>query len=555
MELLGYRQIREINRGAITTVWQGERIADQKPVLIKVFNPQWQDQPDLLKRFQREAEISAGLKHKNIVEVLEVVEEENRLAIILPFVYGLSLAALLDANRALPFQSVSHITRELLKSLEYAHSSGIVHRDIKPGNVMISQQGEVLLTDFGLAKATAMQAISMHGEVVGTPAYMSPEQARSGEVGPQSDMFSLAATVYEATTGTAPFAGGTIVESIEKLVSYQPDPLHTLNDDVPRWFSEMIVEMLRKNASQRPQSIKELLEHPEWSISESASTRLGEMIQPLMGNSPSAPPAKQKRKIPSFGLPHLLAILLAVTLAFAWQMNSEEPERMMADAVQLEASGGDSVETDIPVSKPVVDNNAAEMIADVAQKSSSGVKSESAASLLQEEADKKVKAVSELANEESRGDTINSAEPEAPKIAGLFLKIKPWGDIYIDGTRRETSPLFRPLDLPEGQYDLEVRNPEYSSFRTAIILTAGKIDTMEVVLESAEGYLDLQVVPWAQIYINEEYQETTPLEKPLTLPVGTHTLRLLNPTYRSWEGTIEILPDKTTLQKVSLTRE
>lgn len=549
MELKGYRQIREINRGAITTVWQGERVSDGKPVLIKIFNPQWQDQPDLLKRFQREAEISARLKHENIIEVMEVVEEENSLAIIFPFVDGQSLAALMDAHGPLPFNIVSYLSRELLKSLEYAHSSGIIHRDIKPGNVMISQKGEVLLTDFGLAKATAMQAISMHGEVVGTPAYMSPEQARSGSVGPQSDMFSLAATLYEALTGVAPFAGETIVESIEKLVSFQPDPLHTIRDDVPRWFSEMLEEMLSKNASDRPSGIRELLEHSEWSVLEGAPTSLGKLVQPLITETQSSPPAQSKTKIPSFGLPRLLAVGLAVTLVFAWQMGKKAPESLVADTLNIESTSGDSSDTQL--------SPAAEM--DEISKTINKVHEDRQPMIttpdLPEEPKEELVAVSALPIEENGEDANVPTGTEAVESAGLFLRVKPWGDIYINGTMRETSPLFSPLELAEGRYELEIRNPEYTSFRSDVTLTAGKIDTMEVILQSAEGFLDLQVVPWAQVYINEEYLETTPLEKPLTLPVGTHTLRLLNPTYRSWEGTIEIKPDKTTQKRVSLTRE
>jgi|GEM_PF-2933236 len=548
MELNGYRQIREINRGAITTVWQGERVSDSKPVLIKIFNPQWQDQPDLLKRFQREAQISAKLKHKNIIEVVEVVEEENNLAIIFPFIVGQSLASLMEVNDTLPFDIVSHISLELFKGLEYAHNSGIIHRDIKPGNVMISQKGEVLLTDFGLAKATAMQAISMHGEVVGTPAYMSPEQARSGSVGPRSDLFSLAATLYEALTGIAPFAGETIVESIEKLVSHQPEPLHKIRDDVPRWYSEMISEMLRKNASDRPTGIKELLEHPEWFVSNEASTSLGNLVQPPINERQTATSVKKGRKSPRFGLPHILAALLAVTLVFAWQMGNQKPESLTADSLNIKSITRDS--SDAQLSAPMVSDENVKPANDNENRRPI-ITTPDVAKELKEE----LVAVSTLSDEENKKQTVKPAVNEVAENAGLFLKVKPWGDIYINGTMRETSPLFSPLELAEGRYELEIRNPEYTSFRSDVILTAGKIDTMEVILQSAEGFLDLQVVPWAQIYINEEYRETTPLEKPLTLPVGTHMLRLLNPTYRSWEGKIEILPDETLQKKVSLTRE
>jgi len=548
MTLSGYRFVYEINRGSITTAWLGVRLSDKHLVLVKQFNSQWADQPDLKERFRREATISLPLKHPNIIEVLDVVEEDGNLAIVLDYVDGINLARLMENERGFSFEEIAYVFFSLLSGLDYAHQNDIIHRDIKPENVMLARDGVVMLTDFGLAKTSAMPAISMQGEVVGTPAYMSPEQARAGVLDTRSDLFSLATTIYEMACGNSPFSGEHIVESIEKLVSFQPPLLHTLREDIPRWFSELVGEMMQKQPDERPDSISGILGHPEWKHSPLVQQKLAGKLGALIPEIQLPMESSQKAFTPYFGMSHIFAAIMFVFLIFAWRATSHEvvsndklPEmnNITSDSLILEPQPEkpqDMVGMDSRVTK-----DAAELDKLDLERSTTS---------------RPVSKKSIMASKPSRVNSMVVDTPEKNSAsAGVFVVCRPWGDIYVNGEKAETTPLFEPILLSAGSHLIEIRNPDYQAFEKRVELGNGQIDTMEVVLQAAKGFLDIQVIPWAQIYVNGEYYETTPLEKPLSLSVGKHTIRLLNPTYPSCEGTIEILANETSQTKVTLTRD
>ncbi|MGH1366718.1 MAG: protein kinase domain-containing protein [Calditrichia bacterium] len=548
MSVSGYRFFYEINRGSITTAWLGERLSDKRLTLVKQFNSQWANQSDLLERFRREATISLPLKHPNIVEVLDVVEEGGGLAIVLDYIDGVNLACLLGNESEFSFEEIAYVCFSLLSGLDYAHQNDIIHRDIKPDNVMVSRNGVVMLTDFGLAKTSAMPAISVQGEVVGTPAYMSPEQARAGALNQCSDLFSLGTTIYEMASGDSPFSGDNIVESIEKLVSSKPPLLHTLRQDIPRWFSEVVGEMMQKQPDERPDSASVILSHPEWKHSSLAQEKLAGKVVPLIPvvKLPTGDP--QKTFIPSFGISHFFAVIMFVLLIAAWKATSHAGDSNNVPT-GVASVAGDSlfVKSELEVPLEVVQADQ-QLVSDIA-----GPKKINPESVLgkQPELDNMVIA--------AKPDPITSAALDTMDAilqpSGVFVVCRPWGDIYVNGKKAETTPLFSPISLLAGSYLIEVRNPQYQTFEKQIKLTSGRIDTMEIVLQAAKGFLDIQVVPWAQIYVNGEYKETSPLQKPLALTVGKHSVRLLNPAYPSWEGTIEIFANETTQKKVTLTRD
>jgi len=248
-----YRVEREIGRGGMATVFLAQDLRHNRPVAVKVLHPQLAVSlgPD---RFLREIQIAARLQHPHIVPLYDSGRAGDLLFYVMPYVEGESLRQRLEHESPLPVDEAVYIARGVAAALDYAHRQQIVHRDIKPENVML-HEGEPLVTDFGIAKAVtaaAAQSLTQTGTAVGTPAYMSPEQA-SGEVelDGRSDVYSLGAMLYEMVTGGTPFAGPTVQAILARLFTDPVPPLRQRRSDVPEWLEQVALKALAKKADER----------------------------------------------------------------------------------------------------------------------------------------------------------------------------------------------------------------------------------------------------------------------------------------------------------------
>ncbi len=204
-----YRMREEIARGGVGTVWRATDLVLDREVAIKELrlptDLSSDERDQLLRRTTREARVAARLTHPGVVTVLDVVDEDDRPWIVMELVVASTLAEILDVAGPLPYQRVAEIGLQLIDALKAAHDEGIVHRDVKPDNVMISEAGRVVLTDFGLAAWAGESALTTSGRIIGSPSYIPPERAKAGPVGPESDLWSLGATLYTAVEGHPPY--------------------------------------------------------------------------------------------------------------------------------------------------------------------------------------------------------------------------------------------------------------------------------------------------------------------------------------------------------------
>ncbi len=168
MKIEGYELLDELNRGPITTVFRGRQVALDRPVLIKVLNAQWQKDAELAERFRREALTCAKLKHPNIISIFDISTDSNNLFMIIEFVDGDPLDQFIQKHSPLPFHIIESITGGIFAGLQYAHAAGVVHRDIKPGNILISKEGRARIVDFGLAKQSDFPTLTAQHGTVGT---------------------------------------------------------------------------------------------------------------------------------------------------------------------------------------------------------------------------------------------------------------------------------------------------------------------------------------------------------------------------------------------------
>lgn len=230
-------------------------------VAVKQLLPEAEDNPDSRQRLLREARAAAQLCHPNIARVFDPIEAEGSDWVAMELVDGQPLNALLRAGPLSPNRALI-LALELSEGLTAAHAQGIVHHDLKASNVIITAQDHAKILDFGLARPFERReyktALSMDGEVLGTPRSMSPEQAQGGDVDHRSDLFSFGILLYEMVTGVSPFLGSTLIGTLKRVCVHQQAPAHELVPTVPREFSDLIDLLLEKDPGQRPQGAAEV---------------------------------------------------------------------------------------------------------------------------------------------------------------------------------------------------------------------------------------------------------------------------------------------------------
>lgn len=259
---VGRYEVRDcLGRGGMATVYRAHDPGIGRDVALKFLHASLCADTDCRERFLREARAAGGLSHPNIVIVHDVGEIEDRPYMAMELLDGASLADILSEGKALPIRDTVVMGIQLARALDYAHKHGIVHRDIKPGNIVRLKDGHTIkVTDFGIAhvETTQGEQRTRSGEVLGTPQYMSPEQTVGGKIDGRSDLFSAGVVLYQMLTGQRPFQGDSIVSIALKIAKEQPAPLDKLRPDVPTALRRIVDRCMAKLPEQRFQSGKEL---------------------------------------------------------------------------------------------------------------------------------------------------------------------------------------------------------------------------------------------------------------------------------------------------------
>ena len=257
----GYKIIREIARGGMGAVLLADHSALRRRAAVKIILPGAADDPQAKERFLREARSMAKLKHPNIVEVYDVGTVNELPYLAMEFVEGDTFSALIQQKR-LSHQDAAASLAKVARALQFAHTRGVIHRDLKPANVMLRGDGEPVIMDFGLAKELDAESakLSATGTVLGTPAYMSPEQAQGLAIDARSDIYSLGALLYETLTRRAPFSATTAIATIYAVVHERPKPAFAVSAEAPKPLSFIAAKALEKDPARRYQTMKEFAE-------------------------------------------------------------------------------------------------------------------------------------------------------------------------------------------------------------------------------------------------------------------------------------------------------
>jgi len=449
-----------------------------RKVFLKIMHPNLSSDNSWIRRFEREARIQAKLKHPNIVTIYELGKDKN-FFIASEYVEGCTLKDLIVKNGRVEMRELSNILIQVINALEYLHEKGIVHRDIKPQNILISKTNDVKLADFGLAFSPKEDSITQQGFTLGTPEYMSPEQAIGKKVDFRSDIFSLGVTIYESLSGKNPFRGESYADSINKIINFRQINLSRSIPDLPASVADIVDKMLIKDKERRLSSLNKV----KSVFIEFAESRFLR--------------TKVKRKSKRAALIYAILILPLIMLFFAlnYEFHKDREISRVAEVINTEDStlGAEdprmspsprnrgSKRSHLPAPKECVD-----IWFEVSPWANIYIDGESVATtpFVGELRLNKGKHTIVLRNPyyPSIVDSVNLTRPCTlvydfeKRYAFIDLEVNPWGIIYLDGILVDTTPLSRPIPITLGHHKIEI-----------VHNVLGKI-VKDVVIDSARVY-------------------------------------------------------------------
>ena len=534
-----------IQDGPYSMAIRGYQESLQRPVFIKLLKPHIQHQEQWLTRFQREAQICATLKSPHIVDVYTIGRHEDYTYLALQFVDGQSLDKALKSHTTFPLEPALDITRQITLGLHAAHEQGIIHRDLKPGNVLIDRNGHAKLADFGMAHLGEETTITQQNSIIGTPAYMAPEQITGESITPAADFFALGVTFYEMITGRRPFDGDNYSECMQRIMNETPPPPSLYISSIPLKVDEFIAGLLQKDAARRPQSASQILQQikilaKETDIelvippgffpgSEIPSTNKGTQQQNASPETPKPP----IRRFVLWGMPIIMiaAIVGAALFSAKKSMNPqmEPPIRNYSFAPDsIIAQSRDSSIIDSPTETMERQNEDKNPVEPTASQS------------LQIESEKAIQ----------RPDQYFSPAIQ-DSMTMLFIQAEPWAHIMINGAIADSMAANFSRRLSTGSHNITLTHPHFSPKVFALQLTSGTADTIFYSFYQQASWLDISVRPWAEIYIDGKYIDSTPLKRPIVVENGQHVLEFKNPYFKTYRQLVQAaIGDTLVIRKV-----
>jgi len=483
-----------ISRGDLSLAFRARDSVLDRLVFVKCLTPALAADVEIRARFEREAKAVARLDHPNLVRIYEYGEDPAEgLYMLLEWLEGETLAQRIARGERFGGQAFHALALQLLRGLNALHGVGILHRDLKPDNILVRADGNFKITDFSLAALRDAPKLTHHEAIVGTPAYMSPEQAAGGTPDERSDLFSLGAVLWEAATGENPFVARTVLETLRNVREHNPDYYHPAIQALPEAARELLHHLLEKNPEQRPSSAR------------AALTFIGEHIaQP-----------KPRRRMTGRDALHLAAavVVLAIWAALVlWQ-----PWKKTANPA---ASSHSSASVAKSLSSVPHDSTPPEPVRIVP-------------STPPQEADLRLATLPKTSppaekSYELRAPSTRSDSGAALDTVELSLTVEPWAHVFFNGVQLGTTPLLVPLRLPAGMRELQLRNPAFPPITVPVDLL-NAVEHKSVRLADYAALVRVTVEPWGEIYVDGEHTGTTPLAQPLWVSPGRHSLRVTHP--------------------------
>jgi serine/threonine-protein kinase len=493
-----YKVIECLKKDEYSCVYIADHTYLGKKILLKTLNTDSIENTLWLDRFKREAKILARLDHVNIIKVLDFGKHKNIFYLSFEYFDSRNLRDILKEND-LTFDQKRQILIQLAQGLSIAHQAGIVHRDIKPENILIDDQNNLKIADFGLAVILNESMLTSKSSLVGTPSYMSPEQIRGESITLKSDLFSLGIVAYELFCGDNPFLGIDINTTINNILGFDENAIFTRVAHLPVEISDLIKRMLRKDHSKRLDSAQEILKSLK------------------SGTIPERPKKIRKRiNSKSLIIVSILIVLVVILIIIRPIFRDENGRSMEQDLSALESK---------------------EMTA-----------------ITDKNAENNVKVSNDL-NSEPEVEDVSFLETakKKPQLPGkLIVQSIPQSEVYIDSQYVGTIPLQEYIELPEGEYNLGLIHPGYPKYQRPIIIKSGETTWMRLSPDTLFGYLQCNIYPWGEVHIDGKNIGQSPFQKPYILAPGNYGLTIWNPKFSVITDSVNIIQAETTEYKVNL---
>jgi serine/threonine-protein kinase len=490
-----YEILAPLGRGGMGMVYKAHDRTLDETVAIKVLRPEFAQDPTMAERFKSEIKLARKVRHKNVCAIHDFDEDRGLLYISMEFVEGMDLKRVLKEKGALPMAEAYEVAIQVADGLHAVHEAGIIHRDLKTPNIIVDARGVARLMDFGIAKRHGAEGgtLTATGQVVGTPEYMSPEQAQGMKLDPRSDIYALGIVIYEVFTGAVPFRGETPISTILKHINEAPPLDGPLAARLPADLKPVLRKALAKDPDKRFPTARDLAEALRHARSPSRRQ------QPLPTTVLEAPTVKRAAP-PARRFSPWLVVVPAAALAAAVYLLAGRGRAPTAVPDALPAQPPPTLPRAEPTAAPTPATATGEP---AASRSSTPPPTPSATPAATPHATPRPTparpaatptpvASSRPASTPTPAPAIvltppprEPPQPE-PALGGLLqVAVRPWGEVSIDGTVVGTTPLDR-LPLTAGPHTVRVRHPAYEVVERRVVIRPGQTERLVVDLP-AEG--------------------------------------------------------------------
>jgi serine/threonine-protein kinase len=463
-----------IGQGAMGVVYRARDPIIDRVVALKTIDPHLSGEAlrEFNERFFHEAKSAGRLGHPNIVTIYDAGEAGGVAYIAMEYLEGHSLRQILDDHPPLAISRVLEIGAQVARGLAYAHEHGVVHSDVKPANVILANGRRPKLTDFGIARVAGAPT----GELAGSPKYMSPEQVRGEPLDGRTDIFSLGAVLYELLTGKQPFTGEDVAAIVRSVLEHEPPPPSTLDPRVPAAVDKVVARMLAKRVEDRYTSARRVMRHlagladvlgaedraravPEVPSARPAREPGGEETTVVLGAADASPPPRGRRYA-------LAAAALAVVVAMGVTLATRKDASDGPPPAARVAPPAPAVAVAPPAAAPAPEAPAA------APEKVIEPPPPVAKAPVPRPARKPAPAPAPVASL-PEPEPLPKALPPSREVATLQLAVSPWGEVFIDGEPRGTTPPLSAIQVAPGTYRVEVRNSTLTPYRVDVSVGSG----------------------------------------------------------------------------------
>lgn len=564
-----------VAKGGTAVLYKAIQTSLDRTVAIKKLHQHLTDDENFTRRFILEAKAAASLDHENIVHVIDFGKSDDDYQIVMEYVEGRSLSDILREKKRLNPVVALAITHQICLGLEHAHAKGIVHRDIKPGNILIARHGRVKITDFGLAKlsqATTQQTAA--DSLLGTPLYMSPEQAYGESVDARSDLFSLGTLLYELLTGTQPFFSENCMGVINNIINCSVTPPSKLVEEAGGDVERIVMKAMSKDRDTRFQSAEAFRKAIEKCLGIVRLKEAEEQLPALLNDNSQTviltdTPLSTNRSDGS-GRRRMLIVLTGIILA-ALAAGAVVHYDMIRDSfqhligvpgspdpaiAQIDTGNLIDARTSFPAADFAGDSAAyapgTVQGPDTMAATGTTVLPDTAADSIAAATGRPDPAVTAAPAPQPAASEPQQETKTVAQTGWLSVSVDPWAAVYIDGHYRSDSPPANNIPLPAGIHSLECRNPQHETYREEIHITAGELSRRSVTLKKLRGHIQLFTEPGAEFYLDGKLYGITPIMKVIDVDAGQHQLTIKKQGYNTWSTEVSVEADKTIPLRIRL---